>query len=187
MHKWFYLILLVQFTSLCDICFGEEYNLNTTNALERSQAREAVMKAYDKHITQAMAVLQSEESDTDACLDAIQVLGHLRASKSATLLVNRLKTEAGFINLRETSGPSIGDRYPAAAALVEIGKPAVSQCLKVLKKADSEEQKILCWIIQTVEGSQVAETIISTERERTKDAGERKKLADALTLLKQSN
>jgi len=119
-------------------------------------------------IRKLMRLIQKEKryQDFDTTTLAIQALGTLRAVEAADLL-------AGYIAVKSTMPVdelSIGAYFPAAAALVQIGSPALPSILRVITEADDQRSQHLAgWSISEILGTELAASYL--EQQGTKSTG----------------
>jgi len=140
-------------------CSADDVQLNATNAAERMKARNLIVKMYDNHVDQAISILQgSNKTDDDlaAKVLAIDVVEKLRAIRAIPVLISNVEMDSGWLNLTEASSASIGEMYPAARALVAIGKPSVPYCLTAIGQGEEKKREILCWVVENIVGRESA-------------------------------
>ena len=111
----------------------------------------------------AIDILEKEEADDDRALrfSAIHILRRLRSKKAINALVVSIMLKPRYVTPQEAQQPDLGDIYPAAYALVQIGRPSVDACLRALKKAKGQEGKNLVWVIKQIEGEDAAQRLIT--------------------------
>lgn len=110
---------------------------------------------------------------------AIRVLAVLHAEEAVLVLIMNITIEP-FLN----DSSAIGDRYPAVAALVAMGKPASRAALDVLgKEDDAQRRDRLCEVICGVEGVPVGRFMVEYAIEQATDATTRARLGEALRTL----
>ncbi len=137
-------------------------------------------------VEETLEILKESRGATEisgSCRAALRVLGALRAPEAVPELSKMVdarleETEADCFSI---SGPTIGDRYPAAGVLAKIGKPAVAECLTRLGDFDprrNESRERYCWVIGEVEGPTVGRFVIE-DRIRTETNPLRKKQLQA--------
>ena len=84
-------------------------------------------------------LLALDADDEGEIVDAMYSLGEIRAAKAAGPLAERLTflTIAGNFTFTEPV-PTV-NHFPAAYALIQIGRPAVPDLLRVIERSDSSE------------------------------------------------
>jgi len=94
--------------------------------------------------------------------DSILLLGKLRAAEYAPLLARHLTFEAYYKNTKRPQ--TTEDLYPAVAALIDIGSPAVTPVLERLKREDGEVlERTGAAVLHGVLGSKWATVILEYE------------------------
>lgn len=137
-------------------------------------------------VQEALRVLKDKEGPLegpDPRRTAFRLLSGLRASEAVPQLILML-------DVRETSGIvsesrpiTIGDHFPAAGALVRIGKPAVETSLwELTKDYPKERREKLCWIIGAIEGREVGRFIIEKEIRKLEEETRKARLRAALSV-----
>jgi hypothetical protein len=140
---------------------------------ERAEARERILAEYNTSIQAALTTLRSSDSPPDSRLDAIGILGRLRAASAPESLIPHIGLPAELVHLRETLTPSLGDCYPAVQALVDIGTPSIPVCMRALATIeDTESRRKLCWVLTEIEGEEIA--ILLLKREAAASSGKRR-------------
>ncbi|MFQ6133785.1 MAG: hypothetical protein ACE5R4_17215 [Armatimonadota bacterium] len=164
---------------------------------ERLAARDATRTAH-RELVDSLLVLAREETEADPAGEtrhgvpvhtehepkqvAIELLGELRAPKAVPVL---------YANLTYCNPPSRTSAlltwhydFPAAVSLSQIGKPAVGPALAHLASSDDElERDLCCWIIEQVEGKQLAPIVLQLAVDKEQYSGRKKRLQAALDYL----
>ena len=111
---------------------------------------------------------QTNDNNPDRRFAAIAILARLRSEKAVIPLIKNIKLRPRYITSDGEEQPGIGDIYPAAHALVQIGKPSIKECLGALKKAKAEKM-IFSWIVEQIEGKDMAGILISKSKSANKE------------------
>ncbi|MBI5834766.1 MAG: hypothetical protein HZB16_20900 [Armatimonadetes bacterium] len=122
-----------------------------------------------KRYQETMALLGSLEKWLDdstqhfRALAAIRILAIMRSPEAAPLLCKRLT----YINQQATPGASLGDRYPAVAALSAIGHPVLGALVTKIRASDVDiELRCEAVVLTSVlDGKEEARAFLAAEAE----------------------
>jgi hypothetical protein len=115
---------------------------------------------------------------------AIPLLGDLRASEAASLLLENIEYENPRERFTGMLGPD--ERYPAAEALSKIGMPAMEPVVFKLSKVDPESKTagLCCWTVNQILGVKLARTYIQIEIDRALYTPDKENLKASLAYFK---
>ena len=155
----------------------------------RWKTASAIILAHSEASKQAIQIVEGGEGPftlPDKRRAAIQVLGvlHDPAAVPALCRIIDLKSPLEFVS--EPGGPSIGDSYPAARALVEIGKEAANSCVHELGRNMSDQRReCFCWVIGAVEGPEVGRFVMMLAIAKETDAKRKARLQQAVPVFEE--
>jgi hypothetical protein len=108
-------------------------------------------------LTRTTGPLQAD----DPRLPAIELLGHLRFEEGVGPLVKQIELSVGATDCAGNPR-SIAEEFPAARALVRIGRKASHACAHALAAGPSEQkQRLLMWVIYECENPVSAHAIFT--------------------------
>jgi len=112
---------------------------------------------------------------------AIELLGELRASEAVEVLLGNLT----YCNpVMYGSYRTWESDFPAAVSLSEIGNPALGPALAKVARTDDElERELCCWIIERVEGEELAPIVLQLAIDKERYSGGKARLQAALEYL----
>jgi hypothetical protein len=117
-----------------------------------------IVGSYESTIINLINQLQADLSAEQQTY-VIYILGELRAIQARTILVERIDFEATKMDPRFKIGR--WGRYPAAEALVKIGRPAINEILaKASRRQNESRLKQMAAVIHDVEGATFGKIII---------------------------
>lgn len=99
----------------------------------------------------------------------IDLLGEMRAAEAVNVILKRINIERKLFDTE----PLLFVDAPGPKALISIGKPSVKAILDkevLVKKQSSKELRIFAKIIEEVEGSKMAESLIKSKIAENKDS-----------------
>ncbi|MCH8046227.1 MAG: hypothetical protein IID44_21160 [Planctomycetes bacterium] len=153
----------------------------------RWKTASAIGLAHWEATKQAIQIVEQGQGKmtlTDKRRPAIRVLGVLRDPAAIPVLCSAVDLHDPLDFVSESGGPFIGDYYPAAGALVEIGKKAANACVHELGRNISDQRReCLCWVIGRVEGPQVGRFVLKLVIDRENDKWRKARLNEALSVL----
>jgi len=140
--------------------------------VELGQQRQELMRNL-------ISIVANDKSDEVGRTRAVDLLGDLRASEAAEILVENIVE----IPTLDPRGLSSRGRYACVAALVKIGKPATGAVLKEFRKPISDDRQLaLVDVLAGVEGRKVGRFLLEEEIADAKTAEERDNLNKALRM-----
>lgn len=120
----------------------------------------------------------SENSESEVRLTSIYVLGEYRMKGAVKALIKHIDYKAESILTHRL--PPWG-QYPAVEALVKIGKPAVSEALKLIEEKEVQHiRELATRVVREVEGLEVGRFIIKQRIKKEENPEKRKRLQQAL-------
>lgn len=126
-----------------------------------------------------IAVLQDAKLPRSNRIAAANMLAELRAPEAVDALVQQLMLGPDLIDEK-----TLRIAIPCVCALIEIGIPASRKALRYLQDEDDAVRKrMLCFIIDEVEGQAVAEFLLKSELEKSPSLKAKKNLEEALKML----
>ena len=153
----------------------------------RWKTASAIGLAHSEATKQAIQIVEQGQGKmtlTDKRRPAIGVLGALRDPAAIPVLCSAVDLHDPLDFVSESGGPFIGDYYPAAGALAEIGKTAAIACVRELRMNMSDQRReCFCWVIGRVEGPQVGRFVLKLAIDRENDAGREARLNEAMSVL----
>jgi hypothetical protein len=164
----------------------------SSDANERAAAREAVLEGRKETIGGLLAIVRSPVEEGEAFYDmrsprgsAIFLLGKLRAKEAVTDLVGCLIPKEGQHVVLDDFGLVIFN--PAASALAEVGLPAVSAVVDVIRNTKTTDmygvREQCLRIIVAIKGLRGTELLFEDLVGRETDASKLKNLKAAQELL----
>ena len=112
----------------------------------------------------------------------IYLLGTYGATEAVKLLTDMIDFKATIVDPRVRIGR--WGLYPAQEALVKIGKPAANEVLRrIASEADPTRRKLMCIVIEAVEGEKVGRLRLTWLLEEEKDPARRTNLEEALKMV----
>lgn len=181
-HMWFALVLLL-LTGYSARGLKAEDNVRKLMSEDsgiQSAAEKKIAAERKEMIEQLLKIVKQKQqsfSPDGAMHRALRILGILRAAEAVDDLL-------GVVDYR----PLIVDDevgFPAAYALIEIGKPASLKALARLRKeTDPLRRRLLVEVIKGVEGKDAAVFLIETELKKTGNPRSALNLKSALKQLK---
>ena len=168
MHRYRFLTNTFLVVMLCTSVYSDDANddswLTSPDPEKRWRGERDLLGKLDSYVNTAITVIEGEGSQelkpNDIRLTAIDILGALRAKRSVNVLVRIVDYREALPVLSSNGEITPAVYYPAAKALLEIGKPVIPACLEALEKSDARRMEILCWIIKKVEGKEIAELLL---------------------------
>jgi hypothetical protein len=149
---------------------------------QRTNAINDVDRAYILASNDLMHQLQNREAPAQARVDAAFLLGSLGVRLGAPDLVAQ-------IDLRPTEVEpgtrlSLWGEYPAQEALCYLGMSGVQAVLaKLAQETDLNRQKLMCSVLTSVEGVEVAHLRVDHLLQKETDVASRGRLAHCLDLI----
>lgn len=142
-----------------------------SRALDRDQA----LKLRQTIVNECLKILQSRKGKfhlNDPRRTAIRVIEAFRAPEAVDPLIRIIEYPNPLGVISEDRGPTLVDGYPAARALVSIGKPASRACIYELTNPNSPlRREKLCAVIRYVEGAEIGRILLCDKmRELDSDA-----------------
>jgi len=149
---------------------------------ESQQAFEAILAERQKLIQSLIAIASNKkirEENPKVAGRAITLLGKMRATEAIDLLVT-LMTFSDIPNPDPYELNTSDKLFPAVAALMEIGKPAIKTLLKRVAegKLSKYEVKEVGWIISGIEGKALGKESVLSYMKKLENEEERKRLED---------
>lgn len=155
--------------------------------------RESAAHAIDTRSRRALfqccqVILEGSDSDDKALAakTSCWLLGRFRSREAVPVLVDKLTLsiprEDDFVRMA-----GLADRYPCAAALIEIGLPAIDPVVaKAEQSDDNEVMKVSCIVIQRVLGDVLGNAYLADRIAKQTDSKRKAKLERMQVLLDQS-
>lgn len=152
----------------------------------RWKTASAIGLAHSEASKQAIQIVEQGQGKmtlTDKRRPAIRVLGVLRDPAAIPVLCRAIDLHDPLDFVSESGGPFIGDYYPAAGALAEIGKKAANVCVRELRmKMSDQRRECFCWVIGRVEGPEVGRFVLKLAIDQETNAGREARLNEALSV-----
>jgi hypothetical protein len=149
-------------------------DLASANFKVRHDALQSLDKSRADTIQKLMSLVRKQKTydHTDTTVLAIQALGILRAAEAADLLAGMIGMEAQLPNFETTD---VEMSFPATAALVRIGSPALTPLTRVILESDeATSQHRAAWAISRILGSELAEAHFQQQRLKATPEGARR-------------
>jgi len=141
---------------------------------DRMIAQGVIILQRRQHIQDALSLFNKDFEKPleigDPRIPAIEVLGALRAEQGVKTLIQSIGLRTLILVDVQESKPNPAELYPAARALIRIGKQASKECFKALGETSNDERrKTLCWVIKAIEGEDVGRFLLLKAIEATKN------------------
>ena len=150
----------------------------------RWETASAIVLAHSEASKQAIQIVEEGEGPFifgDKRRPAIQVLSMLRDPAAVAVLCRIIDLKSPLVYVSDVG--DIGDYYPAAGALVEIGKKAAIACVHELGRNMSDQRReCFCWVIGRVEGPHVGRFVLKQVIDREIDAASKARLNEAMSV-----
>lgn len=150
----------------------------------RCAARNQRLQLRRTIVNECIRTLQSHEGKfefNDPRLTTIQVLEAFRAPEAVDPLIRIIEYPDPLGVISEDREPTLADSYPAARALIAIGKPASRACVYELTKPNSPlRREKLCAVIRYVEGVDVGRVLLHNKMRELESDAERAILKEAI-------
>jgi hypothetical protein len=190
------IVLIIVFLSLTVGIKGISQNSSKETSSSRIENNELTLKT-DAEAQKLIEILRKREASSEVILAAIKTLGDKRAKEAVPDLIKYLDYERQFDSRRpayaggvKVDGTEVGrtitisGRYPATAALIQIGKHSLLALLSVVKENDSESLKFenALYTIQFILRDDLSEAIKYFEKEKRDSDSEivKQRISDAI-------
>lgn len=159
--------------------------LRSTDALARQEAQRQLVSMRGNLVRELIRTIDQDENPLEffsSTTLSMELLGDFRAVESIEALSQRITHKPALV-LDEIREPEA--EYPAVAALVKIGYPAIPSMISILANNEDEEVVRLCvWVIRKITDDEVTKFILQRELQKGNSPDVRERLQQAIKRLK---
>jgi hypothetical protein len=166
--------------------------LKSEDVQERLKTAQAITDERNAVITELLAFLKRDWDDTyrGSTHLAIEKLGECRSRQGASLLARKIDWELTEESMQQMWKYPPWIRFPCAVALKNIGGQEVRYEVykEMPKRTDERSLMLMAWVLQGIDGPEVAEMILEQKRQNEAENAElQQTLGKVITYVKQGD